>query len=487
MDGRDLFTVIVGTGFSGLAAAVELRKLGIEDFVLLERGESLGGTWRDNVYPGCACDVPSHLYSFSFAPKHDWTRSFAPQPEIRAYLERVADDFDLRRHMRFGMEVVSAAWDDTAARWTIRTRSGEELRAKTLVMGTGALSNPDVPSIPGMERFTGPSFHSARWNASADLAGKRVAVIGTGASAIQIVPAIQPRVAKLVVLQRTAPWVLPRLDRPYLGIEKWAMRWIPGVRALYRYTIYWQLESGVFAFVSQPALMKLVEWIGRLNIRIGIRDPALREKLRPPFKPGCKRLLLSDDYYPALAKPNVEVVTDPIAEIRERSIALSSGREIEVDAIVFGTGFKVHDYLGGIEVTGHAGKSLSELYGATGAQAWLGTMIVGFPNLFIMMGPNTGLGHNSMIVMIEGQAHLAAQAFRLLRDGAARAVEPKPEVQAAFNEWIHRRSARTVWHSGCSSWYLDPKGRNVTLWPWLTVAFRRRTDRTRTAELALEK
>ncbi len=477
------FAAIVGSGFSGIAVAVELRRAGLDDVVVLERGSALGGTWRDNRYPGCACDVPSHLYSFSWAPNAEWSRTFAPQGEIRAYLERCADAFDVRRHVRFGCEVVEASWDEAAAGWRLRTRSGEVLDATVLVLAVGALSNPALPRFPGRERFRGPQFHSARWDPAFDPRGKRVAVVGTGASAVQFVPRIQPDVERLYVLQRTPPWILPRRDRAFRGWERAVLRGVPGARWLYRQAIYWRLDARALAF-EHPRLMRLVERRARRHLARSIPDPVLRERLTPRYTPGCKRILLSDDYYPALAQPNVELVAEPVAGVDERGLALEGGRRLEVDAIVYGTGFRVHDHLGGMAVVGRGGARLAARW-AEGAEAYLGTAVAGFPNLFLMTGPNTGLGHNSMIVMIEGQARYAVRAIRLLRERRLASVEVRPEAQAAYNAWLRRRLPRSVWSSGCRSWYHDERGRNTTLWPGSAAGFRARTALLRSGDFDL--
>ncbi len=472
---------IAGSGFSGLGVAIALGKAGVDDFVVLERAGALGGTWRDNVYPGCACDVPSHLYSFSFAPRSDWTRAYAPQAEIRAYLEWCADRFDVRRRIRFGQEIVEAAWSEPDARWLLRTRGGGALAARVLVLATGGLSNPAVPAIPGLGRFRGARFHSARWDPAVDLRDRRVAVIGTGASAIQIVPSIQPLVSSLYVLQRTPPWILPRRDRAFRPWEQAVLRVIPGARWAYRQALYWRLEGRVLAFVDQPGLMRLVARRARRHLARSIPDPALRARLTPSYLPGCKRILLSDDYYPAVARPNVEVVTDAIAEVTERGVALCGGRALDLDAIVFGTGFEVHRHLGGMAVIGRGGVSLAERW-RHGAEAYLGLAVAGFPNLFLMAGPNTALGHSSMIVVIEGQARYAARAIRHLLDERLASLEVKRDVESAYNAWLQGRAAGAVWSSGCRSWYLDPHGRNTTLWPGSATAFRARTARLRLAD-----
>jgi cation diffusion facilitator CzcD-associated flavoprotein CzcO len=483
---RHAAVAILGSGFSGLGVAIELKRAGVDDLVLLERAAAVGGTWRDNQYPGCACDVPSHLYSFSFAPNPDWSRYFAPQPEIWAYLERCADAFDVRRHILFQREVVEATWDDGPAVWRLRTRSGEELTADAVVMGTGALSNPATPRLAGAERFQGAQFHSARWDHGYDLRGKRVAVVGTGASAVQFVPRIQPLVEKLYVLQRTPPWILPRHDRAFRTWEKALLRAVPGARWLYRQSIYWRLEGRVLAFREHEALMRLVAAQAKRHMARTIRDPRLRRLLTPGYTPGCKRILLSDDYYPAIAQPNVEVIAQEIAGAGERSVELASGRALDVDAIIYGTGFRVHDYLGGLPVTGRGGARLAAVWRG-GAEAYLGTVVAGFPNLFLMTGPNTGLGHNSMVVMIEGQARYVAQAIRLLRQRRLAAMEVRPEVQSAYNAWLKRKIAPAVWSSGCRSWYLDDRGRNTTLWPSFATSFRTRTARLRAEDFQLRR
>lgn len=480
---RHVQVAILGSGFSGIAIAAELKTAGIDDFVVLERAATLGGTWRDNHYPGCACDVPSHLYSFSFAPKSDWSRSFASHAEIRAYLERCADGLDVRRHILFGREITSAAWDDARSRWRLRASTGEELTAHALVMAIGALSNPAYPSLRGIERFRGAQFHSARWDHGYDLRGKRVAVIGTGASAIQFVPQIQPRVARLYLLQRTPPWVLPKADRAFSSWERAAFRLVPGLRWVYRQSIYWRMEGSVLAF-DHPALMRLVEHQSTRHIERSIRDPELRRLLTPRYQPGCKRILLSNDYYPALAQPNVEVIGDELVEVSEQAITLAGGRSLEIDAILYGTGFTVQDYLGGMTITGRDGAGLASRW-EDGAEAYLGTTVAGFPNLFVMTGPNTGLGHNSMIVMIEGQARYVREAICLLRDRGLASLEPRRDVQTAYNAWLARRHARTVWSSGCTSWYLDARGKNTTLWPGFATAFRARMARLRLDDFEL--
>jgi cation diffusion facilitator CzcD-associated flavoprotein CzcO len=466
---------IIGAGFGGLGTAIRLKERGIEDFVVLERAGRVGGTWRDNTYPGVACDVQSHLYSFSFAPNPEWTRSFSPGPEIWAYLERCAEEFEILPHVRFHHEVREAAWDDRAQRWRIETSRGP-VTASVLVMAQGALSDPSIPDLPGLARFQGRVFHSARWDHDFDLVGKRVAVIGTGASAIQFVPAIQPKVAKLHLFQRTPAWVLPHHDRPLSGFERRLFRRFPAAQRLARGAIYLMREGMVLGF-RHPRAMRLAQRVALRHLRKSVPDPALRAKLTPDWTLGCKRVLLSDDYYASLARPNVEVVTEGIAEVRERSIVSGDGVEREVDAIVFGTGFRPTDPPLAGHVRGRGSRTLAEAW-AGSPKAHLGIGVAGFPNLFMLMGPSTGLGHTSVVYMIEAQIEHVLGALEHMERSGAGALEPRPEAQAAFVAEVDRRMEGTVWTSGgCRSWYLDPTGRNSTLWPDVTWRYRRRAAR----------
>lgn len=472
-----LDTLIVGSGFAGLGAAVKLDEAGRRDFLILEKGDSLGGTWRDNVYPGCACDVESHLYSFSFFPNPEWTRTFARQPEIRAYLEATADRYRLRDRVRFGVHVTGAEWDGGA--WDVRTSDGETLRARYVLFGTGALHDPAVPEIEGLDRFRGTAFHSAQWDHGHDLAGTRVAVIGTGASAIQFVPAIAPEVGRLTLFQRTAPWVLPKPDRPIPERTRRAFRRFPLLQRLQRLSLYWRHEALVLGFLH-PTVMKVVQRLGLAYLRtVFAGDPELRKKVTPTFTMGCKRILMSNDYYPALRRDNVAVETDRIARVTETGVVTvdGAGRETEheVDTIIFGTGFKVADGLARMNVTGRDGVKLADAW-AEGPEALLGTTVAGFPNLFTIVGPNTGLGHSSMVFMVESQLNYVLDAMRTVDRHGAVAIDTRSESQAEFNAEIQRRLGKAVWaKGGCASWYLDEHGRNRTLWPGYTFDFRRRT------------
>jgi cation diffusion facilitator CzcD-associated flavoprotein CzcO len=466
---------IIGTGFAGLGMAIRLKQAGIEDFVVLERAGDVGGTWRDNTYPGCQCDVPSHLYSFSFAPNPEWSRTFSHQGEIWDYLRDCAERHGVTPHLRFDHEVLEAAWDDDAGRWRLETAGGD-LTADVVVSGTGALSEPSIPALPGLEDFEGAAFHSAEWDHDYDLAGKRVAVIGTGASAIQFVPHIQPQVESLHLFQRTPPWVLPHNDRPISDGERRAYRRLPLLQRLMRSAIYWARETFVLNFVN-PRIAKLPELIGRRHLRQQVPDPELRRKLTPSYTFGCKRALLSNDYYPALTRPNVEVVTDGIAEVRANSVVAADGTEREVDAIIFGTGFRVQDMPVIDRVRGREGLTLAEKW-RDSMQAYLGTTVSGFPNLFMLLGPNTGLGHTSVVVMVEAQIAYVMDALRAMDSHAWRSIEVREEAQRAYNKRLQKGLRGTVWNDGgCASWYLDRSGRNTTLWPSFTWRFRERTRR----------
>ncbi len=466
---------IVGSGFGGLGVAAGLRAAGIGDFVILERADGIGGTWRDNTYPGCACDVPSHLYSFSFAPNPRWRRSFSAQPEILRYLEDVTDRFDLRRHVRFGADLTSARWDETARRWQVRTSRGD-LTADTIVLATGPLSNPQVPAWPGLDNFTGEVFHSAQWRHDLDLTGRRVAVVGTGASAIQFVPRIQPRVARLHLFQRTPAWIMPRINRPVTPAEQGLFARLPAVQRAARGGIWSLRELDLLGFVVQPALLTLVSRVAHAQRAVQVRDPALRRILTPDYQMGCKRILLSNDFYPAVSRPNVEVVPSAVTRVGARSVTSSDGTEREVDTIILGTGFHTTDYPIGALVHGRGGVRLGDQWSADGSLALRGTTVAGFPNMFLVIGPNTGLSHSSMIQMIESQVAYLVDALRRLDPGSRTTLEPTPAAVRAWNADLDRRMAGTVWATGgCQSWYLGPTGRVAALWPGSTFRFRRAT------------
>ena len=477
MDSRTLpdhvRVLVIGAGFGGLAMAIKLDEAGERDFLVVERGSDVGGTWRDNTYPGAACDVPSQLYSYSFAPNPHWSRSFSPQHEIQAYIQGVADRSGTLDRFVFDTNVKDARWDEHQHHWRVRTSAGT-LTADVVVSAAGALSDPKNPDIEGFESFEGEVFHSARWNHDYDLTGKRVAVIGTGASAIQIVPEIQPVVGHLDVYQRTAPWVIPRNDRDYTRLEKLAFRHVPGVQTLYRRAIYWGREAYVPAFTRHPWLATPARKMALANIKKGITDPALRERVTPDYRIGCKRILISNTWYPALQSPNVDLVTDGISRITSTGIVTEDGVEREVDAIVVATGFHTTDLPIAEHLTGRGGVRLADHFAEHGMQAYKGTTVNGFPNLFFVVGPNTGLGHSSMVFMIESQVAYILDAISHLKTHDVVSAEPTAQAQAAFVDDVQRRMKRTVWSTGgCASWYLDDHGRNVTLWPRATFTFRR--------------
>jgi cation diffusion facilitator CzcD-associated flavoprotein CzcO len=469
---------IIGSGFSGLGMAIQLKKAGDNDFVMFEKEGGVGGTWRVNHYPGCACDVQSHLYSFSFEQNPEWSRMFAPQPEIRAYLERCAEKYQLAPHLRLNSEIISARWDEGRGVWRIKTAAGAEHTAQVLVSGMGGLSVPSYPELPGLETFEGKTFHSQQWDHGYDLSGKRVAVIGTGASAIQFVPQIQPKVAQLDLYQRTPPWIIPKPDRAVTAREKWTFRHFPRIQKAFRGAVYALMESQAIAFTVNPRLMSLGKRLALSNIRRGIKDPALRRKVTPDYTVGCKRVLISDNYYPALEQPNVDVLTTGIREVRRDSIVTTDGVERKVDAILFGTGFRATDPLPRGVVFGRNGQDLLDAW-KDGPQAYKGAAVAGFPNLFFLMGPNTGLGHNSMVYMIESQIAYVMDALRLMDKKKLKAVEVRVERQQKYNEALQEKSRNTVWTTGgCKSWYLHPvSGKNVTLWPGFTWKYRLDTRR----------
>ena len=472
--------LIVGSGFGGICTSIKLKQAGIDNFVVLEQDNDIGGTWYANTYPGCACDVQSHLYSFSFEPNPNWTHMFARQREIWKYQRHCVDKYGLRPHIRLSCGVEQAVWNEQRCAWRVVTTTGETYRARTLVAAMGPLSRPALPKIRGFDKFRGKTFHSSRWDHDYDLDGKRVAVIGTGASAIQFVPEIAPRVGHLSLFQRTAPWVVPRPDRRISRIERSTFRRFPLVQRIYRNLLYWRLEARAIVFTQLPRLARAVEWLGRYNLKRGIPDPELRQRLTPDFPAGCKRLLLSDDYYPALTRRNVDLITNGISEITADAIVCEDGRTIEVDAIIYGTGFQATAPVPANMIIGREGLDLTDRW-QHGAEAFLGISVSGFPNLYFLLGPNTGLGHNSVLFMIETQVHYLIEALRTMQDGGFDSLEIRRDVELEFNRKIQQRLSHTVWASGCKSWYLDANGRNTTLWPGFTVSYWAATRKFRLA------
>jgi cyclohexanone monooxygenase len=485
---RHVQVLIVGGGFAGLGAAIRLERSGYLDFLVIDRGSEVGGTWRDNTYPGAACDVPSQLYSFSFALNPGWTRSYSPQGEIQEYLRRLAASSGAQDRLLLDCDLISATWDAGAARWVVET-SRETFTATVLVTAFGALCEPSRPAIEGVDRFAGPVIHSARWRHDYDLAGKRVAVIGTGASAIQLVPAIADRVAALDVYQRTAPWVLPHRDRAYRHWQRVAFARVPGVQRLIRGLIYTVREVMAIGFAYRPALLGLLCRQASAHLAEQVADPQLRERLTPDFALGCKRVLISNKWYPTLQRDNVELITTPIDHITPKMIITTDGHRHPVDAIVVATGFHVTDSPAAELIKGADGRTLGAHWREFGQQAYKGTAIAGFPNCFMLIGPNTGLGHTSMLYMIESQLTYLVGALETMDRFGLATLEVRREVQDAYNRRLQRRMWKTVWLTGCRSWYLDAHGRNTTLWPGFSFAFRwitRRFDLDAYASTALE-
>lgn len=474
--------LVIGTGFSGLGMGIALQQRGI-DFVILEKADEIGGTWRDNIYPGCACDIPSHLYSYSFEPKADWEYLFSFQDEIFGYLKGVADKYGLRRYIEFNSHVDRAHWDDDEYRWHVFTTDGREFVAQFLVSAAGALHIPSIPDFPGLDEFRGPAFHSAAWDADVDLAGKQVAVIGTGASAIQVVPEIVDEVAGLQLYQRTPPWVVMRTNEAIPAGLRRALTTIPGTRWALRTGIYWLQEALAVGMTRWPAVLRVGEVLGKWNIRRSVKDRELRRKLTPHYRLGCKRILNSSTYYPAVANPKTELITEGIERFTADGIVTADGTERKVDVVVFATGFHVSDSYTYVDIKGSGGEDLVDRWNREGMAAHRGVTVAEVPNLFFLLGPNTGLGHNSMVFMIESQIHYVTQAIAAADKAGAQALAPTRTAQDEFNEKLQQRLARTVWSTGgCSSWYLDEHGRNPVLWGGYTWQYWNATRRLRAGE-----
>jgi cation diffusion facilitator CzcD-associated flavoprotein CzcO len=474
--GQEVGVAVIGSGFAGLGLAARLRERGERDFLVLERGADVGGTWRDNSYPGAACDVQSHLYSFSFAPNPDWPRTYSRQPEILAYLRATAERFGVYGHCVLGAEVTDARWDDAARRWRIRTTAGE-LSARVLVSAAGALADPVCPDIPGLDSFAGTVMHSARWDDGHDLTGEQVAVVGTGASAVQIVPAIQPRVGSVAVYQRTPPWVVPRGDRPVKPAAQRVYRRLPAAQKAVRGALYASRELLVVGLAKRRRFLRPVDRLAKAHLARQVRDPQLRAALTPDYTIGCKRILISNDWYPAVSAPNAEVVTAGIAEVRPHSIVTRDGVERPTDTIVLATGFSVTDLPIAHRIAGRDGRTLAQVWD-DGTVTNRGSTVAGFPNLFLLGGPNVGVGHTSMVYMIESQLAYVLDALRTMDDEGLEVLETTPQAQEAHRRLIAERSRGTVWLAGgCGSWYLDRHGHNTTLWPDFTFRFRRLTRR----------
>lgn len=463
--------IIIGTGFGGIGLAIRLLQAGQRDFLLLEKAGDIGGVWRENHYPGAACDVPSHLYSFSFEHHFDWSRTFAPQADILRYLHHCTDKYGLRPHMRFNKEVTQAQFDEQPGQWLVECADGSRFQGRVLVAATGQLSRPSIPSGLALENFQGEGFHSAHWHHDYDLTGKKVAVIGTGASAIQFVPYVAERAAQLTLFQRSPPYVLPKPERLYKGFWRWLFDHAPWLVTLHRAWIYTALEYRQPVLRGVRPWMYLVERMFEKHLQKQVPDPVLRQKLTPDYPLGCKRILISDDYYPALARPNVQLVTEPVQRLDSTGVLTASGQHHTVDCVILGTGFDAAHFLAPIHVTGLNGLTLAQAW-CDGISAYLGLTVHGFPNLFILYGPNTNLGHNSIVYMLESQFNYVLSALEKLGERKTAALNVRQLVQRAFDADLQQRLGKSVWAGGCRSWYLDEKGRNSNNWPGFTFRYR---------------
>jgi cation diffusion facilitator CzcD-associated flavoprotein CzcO len=480
---------IIGTGFAGITAALEIQRAGLDSFVMFERAEDVGGVWRDTVYPGCACDVPAPLYSIARRPNPNWSSNFAGQREILSYLRTIATRDGLLEHIRFGTEIVSAQFSSATGQWRLTDTAGRTFTVRVLLLALGPHSRPYIPRLEGQEAFAGTTFHSSHWDPAINLTGRNVAVLGTGASAVQIIPKIAPTVKQLTVFQRSAPWVLPRGERKLSATERWLYRTCPRAQAAVREAIYWAMELIGFTVIGPPIFSRALAAVARLHLARGVRNPATRLALRPGYRIGCARILLSDDYYPSFNRSNVRLVTQPVSRVLPNGLITADGQFVSADHIVFATGYTVADPDGLLRLTGLDGRTLTEEWTSKGAEAYLGTTVSGYPNLAMLLGPNSGLSHSSAIHVIESQMKYVMQymaAIRGLPLGCF--LDVQPSEQARYNAELQSRLANMVWNSGCSSWYLNRHGKNTVTFPGLTWTFRRRLktfdDRAYTVGLA---
>lgn len=484
---RDLSIGIIGAGFSGLCMAIQLKRAGFSSFTIFEKSDGVGGTWRNNTYPGAACDIPSFLYSFSFEQKPDWTLKYAEQPEILKYLESCVDKYQLNHHIRFNAEITSACFDANSGLWQIETKGGEHYATNVLVSGCGQLNRPNIPNIPGIQDFQGETFHSARWNHSYDLTNKTVAVIGNGASAIQLVPHLQQQVKQLTVFQRSPNWIITKTDRKFSSLEQWIFKHIPGAAQLYRSYIYLMLELRWFPFsdyltsVSLSIMRK--RFVNKMEQRI--HDEQLKPLLLPNYLPGCKRILLSNNYLETLQQPNVSLVQGSIQQITPNALVMEGGNTYPADCIIFATGFKTTDFLAPINIEGLDGKTLHQEW-QDGAEAHKGITVSGFPNLFMLYGPNTNLGHNSVIFMIERQVQYILKCIRLLSENSLKFINLRVDKQHQYNQTLQQRASRTVWNSGCTNWYRLGSGKIVNNWPWASWRYLFQTGRVDLSNFEVE-
>lgn len=471
-----LSVLIIGAGFGGIGLAIELDRAGISDYLILEKAGEVGGTWRDNSYPGAACDVPSHLYSFSFEPKADWSSRYAPQEEILAYIRHCVHKYDLSSRIRLSREVSEAQFDESSGLWRVLTTRGERFVTRALISACGQLNRPVYPKIPGLENFAGAVFHSAHWRHDLPLYDQRIAVIGTGASAIQFVPKVAAQASRLILFQRSAPYVIGKADKRYSQQEHATLRRFPLLQKFTRAAQYLAHESRALAFISYPSLMKSTEEAFAKHLEAGVRDPVKRAKLEPDYPIGCKRILISNDFYPALDRPNVDIVTEAIQCVTADAVVTADGAQHSVDTIILGTGFAATDFLAPMKIVGQSGADLNQAW-RSGAEAYKGISVHGFPNLFILYGPNTNLGHNSIIYMLESQFRYVIACLQEMRRCGVRYMDVKADAQASFNTDIQKTMSTTVWSRGCSSWYQTAEGKQTNNWPGYTFHYRRLTRR----------
>lgn len=473
---------VIGAGFAGLIAALELRRTGRRSFLVLERGNQVGGVWRDTVYPGCACDVPSHLYSIASRPNPDWTTNFAAQAEILQYLKDVVARDGLAEHIRFGAEVTEARFCRASGRWRLSLSGGAIVNARMLILAVGPHSRPYRPALPGVSSFGGSTIHSSQWDHSLNLTAARVAVIGTGASAVQIIPNIAPLVDRMTVFQRSPAWVLPRGERHLSRAERWLFRHVPMTQSIVRGTIYWTMEAIGLGFVGPRVCNRLLGWVALRQLR-AVQDPWVRRALTPTDRAGCKRLMVSDDFYPAFNRSNVRLVVEPIAEVVRDGIVTTDGRLHAVDHIIYATGYTVADPDGFLRVVGCDGRELADEWKATGAEAYLGTVVSGYPNMAILLGPNSGLSHSSALHVVESQMTYVIQYLNAIeRCGNTECLDVRASVQAFYNHDLQQRLRQMIWNTGCRSWYLNRAGKNTVIFPGLTASYRRRLKRFDHAE-----
>lgn len=463
-------TLLIGAGMSGIAMGYHLKRRGLDDFLIAEKSDGFGGVWRDNRYPGAGCDVPSHLYSFSFALKPDWSRKYALRDEILDYFEGCAERFGLTPHLRTGLVIRSLAFKAEEGCWQVRFADGRQTLARVVISAVGQLSEPFTPQIDGLSDFAGPVMHTARWDSSVKLDGQRVALIGNAASAIQLLPEVSERARELTVFQRTPNWIISKPDRAFTAFEKWAFAHIPGWQRLYRWGSFVIHETRYAALKRNSLASAFARWTARRKIAKSIADRALQEKLTPDYPPGCKRILLSNDYFEVMQRVNVRLVTEGIARINADGAQTVSGEVVPADTLILATGFVTTEFLPTLEVTAADGRTLREVWGAS-PRAYKGVAVAGFPNLFMLYGPNTNLGHNSIIFMVERQAEYVADKVSLVLDGGLNALSVKPEAEARYNAALQKRLSGTVWAGDCPSWYKTEDGIITQNWEGLAAGF----------------